>query len=184
MSVQPKARMTVDEFLAWAEHQPGRYELVDGEVFGMSPQGVRHAETKFAVQLALRIALRQADLPCRMLPDGLTVRIDATTGFEPDALVYCGERLDADAIEAPAPIIVVEVLSPSTSHVDTGQKLEGYFRVPSVMHYLIVDPKKTLVIHHRRGAGEMIETRIASSGTLALHPPGLSLSVADLFATS
>ncbi|NEU11806.1 Uma2 family endonuclease [Methylobacterium sp. BTF04] len=184
MSAQPKARMTVDEFLAWAEHQPGRHELVDGEVYAMSPQRVRHAETKFSVQLALRTAIREAGLPCRMLPDGLTVRIDAATSFEPDALVYCGERLDADATEAPEPIIVVEVLSPSTGHVDTGQKLAGYFRVPSVMHYLIVDPRKAMVIHHRRGADDLIETRIASAGVLDLHPPGLRIPIAELFAVS
>lgn len=76
------------------------------------------------------------------------------------------------------------MLSPGTGHVDTGQKLAGYFRVPSVMHCLIVDPKKTLVVHHRRGEGEMIETRIATSGIMELHPPGLSLSVADFFAAS
>ena len=184
MSVQPKARMNVDEFLAWAEHQPGRYELIDGEVLGMSPQRARHTRTKYRVQNALDRAIEEAGLPCEMLADGLTVQVDPQTAYEPDALVQCGEAIADDSIVATHPIIVVEVLSPSTSHVDTGQKLAGYFRVPGVMHYLIVDPGKTLVIHHRRGEGEMIETRIASSGTVALHPPGLSLSVADFFVTS
>lgn len=60
--------------------------------------------------------------------------------------------------------------------------LEGYVRVPSVTHYLVVDPDRRVVIHHRRGPGELIETRIASSGGLDLDPPGLTLAVADLFA--
>lgn len=184
MSVQSKARMNVEEFLAWAEHQPGRYELVDGEVFGMSPQRARHTRTKYRVQNALDRAIAEAGLPCEMLGDGLTVQVDPQTAYEPDALVQCGEAIADDAIVATLPIIVVEVLSPGTGHVDTGQKLAGYFRVPSVMHCLIVDPKKTLVVHHRRGEGEMIETRIATSGIMELHPPGLSLSVADFFAAS
>jgi Uma2 family endonuclease len=50
MSVQPKTKMTVDEFLAWAEHRPGRHELIGGDIFAMSPERTRHAETKFAVQ--------------------------------------------------------------------------------------------------------------------------------------
>ena len=80
-----------------------------------------------------------------------------------------------------APIIVVEVLSPSTKHVDTSKKLEGDFRIPSVQHYLVVGPDRPLVIHHRRGTGDLIETRILASGTLSLNPPGQTLPVADLF---
>lgn len=182
MSVQPKARMTVDEFLAWAEHQPGRYELIDGEVFGMSPRRARHTRTKYRVQNALDRAIGEAGLSCEMLADGLTVQVDPDTAYEPDALVQCGDAIAEDAIVATHPVIVVEVLSPSTGYVDTGQKLEGYFRVPSVMHYLIVDPRKAVVIHHRRASGELIETRIASAGALDLTPPGLRLTVTDFFA--
>ncbi|GJD93784.1 Uma2 family endonuclease [Methylobacterium iners] len=182
MSVQPKARMTVDEFLAWAEHQPGRYELVNGEVYAMSPQRARHARTKYVIQAALERAIRERGLPCRMLPDGMTVRVDRSTAYEPDALVYCGNPLDGEAIEVSEPVIVVEVLSPSTGNVDTGEKLAGYFRVASVVHYLVVDPKNHMVIHHRRGAEDLIETRIVSIGTLDLSPPGLSLSLDEIFA--
>jgi len=182
MSARRDSSLDVDAFLTWARLQPGRYELIDGGIVAMAPQRVRPAEVKFAVQLALRTGLKVAGLPCHMLPDGITVRVDARTCFEPDALVYCGERLDPDVTEAPAPVIVVEVLSPSTGGIDTTQKLVGYFRVPSVLHYLIVDPVRRMAIHHRRGASDgLIETRIASSGSLDLSPPGLTLSVADLF---
>ena len=122
--------MTVDEFLAWAEGRPGRHELVDGEVYAMSPERARHAETKAAVYTALSQAIRSAGSPCRVLPDGMTVRVSEQTAYEPDALVYCGARLAADAVEVPNPIIVVEVLSPSTGPHDTGAKLAGYFQVP------------------------------------------------------
>lgn len=175
----PKPRMTVDEFLAWAEDRPGRYELLDGEVVSMSPQRVRHAETKLSVQLALRAAIRLAGLPCQALPDGMTIRIERTTAFEPDALVRCGPRLDPDAIEVSDPIIVVEVLSPSTKAIDTGIKFSGCFSVPSIRHYLLVDPVKRLVVHHRRAA-EAIETRIVSEGMLTFDPPGLE-PLADMF---
>ena len=182
MVAQPKPRMTVDEFLVWAESQPGRYELVDGEVFGMSPERVRHAEVKASAYLALRSALSRSKLPCRALPDGMSVRIDRATVFEPDALVYCGARADPDAIEITDPLIVVEVLSPSTAAVDSGRKFAGYFGLISVAHYLMIDPVKRLVIHHRRGADGLIVTRISSDGTLDLTPPGLVLPVAELFA--
>ncbi|MDV2984470.1 UNVERIFIED_CONTAM: Uma2 family endonuclease [Methylobacteriaceae bacterium AG10] len=184
MSVQPKVRLTADEFLAWAEGRPGRHELADGEIVSMSPQRVRHALTKFAAQTALRAAIRAGGLPCEMLPDGLSVRIDEHTVFEPDALVHCGTRLDPDATTVPDPLIIVEVLSPSTRQVDTGFKFQGYFRLPSLSHYLILDTERRTVIHHRRSTGDLIETRIAASGDLSLDPPGLTLAVAALFAES
>lgn len=183
MPAQPKAKMTVDEFLAWAEDRPGRYELEDGEVIAMAPQRVQHAAVKFAVQAALGGAIRAAGAGCHMLPDGMTVRIDDATAYEPDALVYCGKRIAGDAIEVPNPVIVVEVLSPSTHYRDFGVKLAGYFQVASVQHYLILDPERRRLIHHRRGEG-LIETRVLGEGTLLLAPPGIEISIAELFAES
>ncbi|GJE57670.1 Uma2 family endonuclease [Methylobacterium sp. WL9] len=180
MGVQPKPRMTVDAFLAWAAGRDGKYELIDGEVVAMSPERVRHAETKAAVFDALRAAIRDGRRPCRALIDGVAVRVDAQTSYVPDVLVYCGERADLDAMEV-TPVIVVEVVSPSSRSIDTNRKLTGYFRVPSVMHYLVVDPGAPLVIHHSRDGAGGIAARILSTGTLDLTPPGLTIAVADLF---
>jgi Uma2 family endonuclease len=73
------------------------------------------------------------------------------------------------------------VLSPSTRHIDASLKISGYFRLPSVMHYLIVDPDGPPVIHHAR-ANDAILTRIVGEGTIRLDPPGIELAVADFFA--
>ena len=106
-----------------------------------------------------------------MFPDGMTVRITARSAFEPDALVVCpSPRLDA--IEIPNPVIVVEVLSPSTAADDHGPKLDGYFSLPSVEHYLILDPDRRVMIHHKRGLAGAIETRVLRDGLVVLDPPG------------
>jgi len=55
-----------------------------------------------------------------------------------------------------------------------------YFSVASIHHYLIINPVKKVVIHHARGEGGAIVTRIARSGTIDLNPPGLTVSVAEL----
>lgn len=182
MDSSPKSHMTVDEFLEWAEAQEGRYELYHGQVYAMSPERSGHAETKFAVQVALAEAIRKAGVPCHMLPDGMTVRISNDTAHEPDALVYCGPKLPADAVGVPKPIIVVEVLSPSTRRIDASAKLTGYFSLPSVQHYLIVDPGKPPLIHHQRQGDGTILTRLLSDGPLRLDPPGLEIDVKTLFA--
>jgi Uma2 family endonuclease len=181
MTVLPQARVTVDEYLAWAEEQPGRYELCDGTVYAMSPEGAGHAEVKGAVYRALLAGIRARRLPCFALPDGMTVRVDAATAFEPDALVYCGSQVAPSALEIPNPVILVEVLSPSTRRIDASKKLAGYFRLPSVAHYLIVDPMHPLILHHTRGTGETILTRIVREGIIKLDPPGLEPAVADVY---
>lgn len=171
--------MTVEEFLVWAENRPGRHELVDGRVCAMAPERAGHARAKIKAQRALEDAVARAGLPCEAMGDGMTVRVDAHTAYEPDALVYCGTRLQRNDIVVPAPMIVVEVLSPSTGFFDRHGKLSGYFAVPSVAHHLIIDIDRRLVIHHARD-GDAIRTRLVPSGPLRLDPPGLELAVEDL----
>lgn len=181
MTAISKLRMTADEFIPWAMAQPWRYELVAGEVVAMSPERVGHVESKGNVYLALRQALRAAGVACRAYTDGVAVRIDASTVYEPDALVRCGEPLHEDLIEINDPVIVVEVVSPSTEALDAGAKLEAYFRLPSVRHYLIVSTKSASVIHHIRMDDGRIETRIVRSGPLQLAPPGIAVEVESFF---
>jgi Uma2 family endonuclease len=172
--------MTVEEYLGWAEGRPGRYELVDGTLHAMAPERAAHAKIKLAVHVALLGGIRARDLPCHVLPDGMTVRIDNATAYEPDGSVYCGPELPPSALEV-TPIIVVEVLSPSSQHIDTTGKLAGYFSVPSVSHYLIVDPDRPLIVHHARSGPDSIVTRIVRDGTIVLDPPGLPLAIADIY---
>jgi Uma2 family endonuclease len=181
MTAAPQKQMTVDEFLTWAEGRPGRYELFRGEVVAMTPEMARHAQMKAAVYVALRDAIRARRLGCFMMPDGMTVRVDDTTAFEPDALVYCGEKLPPASLEVPNPVVVVEVLSHSTRRIDLNHKLAGYFRVASVRHYLVVDPEKPLIVHHARESDGSIRTQIVTDGTLPLDPPGIELSITDIY---
>ena len=174
--------MTVDEFLPWAEAQErGRYELHEGEVIAMSPERAAHWEVKFNVAVALRHAIAAGGLECHVVPDGATVRISPRTAFEPDALVYCGDKVPRDSREVPNPVIVVEVLSPGTQMTDMRDKLRGYFTVASIHHYLIVDPEKQMAIHHARGQGDALQTRLVSAGELRLDPPGLTVTLASFF---
>ncbi len=181
MATAAEKLMTVDEFLGWAEERDGRWELVDGRPIAMAPERVARLVSQGEAWAALRRAVDRAGVPCQGLPDGATVRVSARTAFEPDALVYCGPRLPPAAIEIPEPVIIVEVLSEGTAGRDHGVKLVGYFSLSSVAHYLIVDPERRTAVHHRRARGDLIETRILTSGALRLDPPGLDLTVDELF---
>jgi Uma2 family endonuclease len=178
--VVPKVRMKVDEFLAWSEQQPDdRYELVDGEIVAMTRDTVRHNRTKFAAAQTLDGAVRTAGLPCLVLIDGVGVAINDKTLRIPDVLVHCGAEPDPDALIVESPLVVVEVVSPSSERDDTGAKIIDYFSVPGIRHYLIISSEKRVVIHHRRNGGE-IATHIAHDGDIVLDPPGLTVAVAAL----
>ena len=175
--------MDVDAFLAWAEGRQGRWELRDGQPVMMAPERAAHALTKYAAQKALENGIMRAGLSCRVFPDGMTVRMNARTAFEPDALVVCPPPTDLNTMEIPNPVIVVEVLSPSTAADDHGVKLDGYFSLGGVFHYLILDPDRRVMIHHRRGHAGAIETRVLREGVVVLDPPGFEAQVAAFFAT-
>lgn len=179
--------MTIDEFLTWsARHTEGRYELVDGKVEEMPTEGGRQNTVKFEVAIALREAVSAANLACHVFTDGMTVRIDERRGREPDAAVTVGPVADFDALEIIDPLIVVEVVSPHSVVRDTVDKLADYFRVPSIEHYLIINPQQRLMVHHQRlpgDAGEIL-TRILQTGQLRFDPPGIEFSVDRILASA
>jgi Uma2 family endonuclease len=181
MTALPKPKpVSIPEYLSWAERQEGKFELHDGVIVAMAPERVGHVSAKLAAATALKDAIKKAGVPCQAFVDGLGVKIDDWTSYIPDALVNCGERLPLDAMLAPNPIMVVEVLSPSSKSHDRVRKLFNYFRVPSIAHYLTVDLEQRRIGHHWRGPDGTIVTAIASGDSLTLDPPGLRLSLDGL----
>jgi Uma2 family endonuclease len=173
-------RMTVPEFLTWAETQENpRYELIDGQPVAMAPERSEHVRAKMRAANSLEAAIQRAGVACQAFVDGLTVAVDESTGYVPDALVNWGEAVARDSITAPNPVIVVEVLSPSTRGIDTTVKLAGYFRVPSLKHYLIVDLGRRHVEHYRKQADGTVTVAVMTEGEIAFDPPGISVAVAS-----
>jgi Uma2 family endonuclease len=120
-------------------------------------------------------------LPCEAIAEGLSVRIDPRKSYEPDASVVCGPYRSGDTIAVDDPIIVLEVLSPNTAAIDHSRKLSGYFSLSSLQPYLILDPDQRVVIHHKRGVGDAIETRVLTDGVARLDPPGFEVAVEAMF---
>ena len=181
MSATAPTRMTADEFIAWAMEQPEgkRYELMAGQVIAMAPERAGHGRVKGATFAALREAIRAGGLSCEAYVDSMSVRVDSTTVYEPDVLVRCGPRLDIQAIEVSDPLIIVEVISPSSRRLDTGIKLEDYFRIQSVRHYLVIKVETRSIVHYQRDESGAIITNVVRNGALHLDPPGIV--IADLF---
>jgi Uma2 family endonuclease len=175
-----RQRLSREEFRRWAAGQGQRYERLAGEPIAMAPERIEHARIKSRIWAAFDRAIKQNNLPCEALPDGVTVEVDTDTDYEPDAVVNCGPPAPGDAIAATNPVIVVEVLSPSAEHIDLADKLADYFRVPSIQHYLIVRALRREVIHHRRSGSEIIG-RVINIGDILMEPPGITINLSDVY---
>ena len=182
MVALPKANMVVPEFLVWWEKQgdDARFELVDGVAYAMGRDRIRHNDAKMRAVTALQNAIRTAKVDCRAYTDGIGVSPDSRNYRLPDASVNSGQ-VDPEAYILPNPIVVVEIVSPSSEARDVHEKMIDYFAIKSVCHYIIVFEDRGCVVHHRRkNAAEKVETTFVTSGEIELTPPGIRISVSDL----
>lgn len=177
MNRPDRDRMTVEEFhVSGHLGSQSRLELHDGRVVALSDESFGHWYARGYVYRALAAAAAEQGDALLVRPCGAMLDIDAHTAYEPDALVC--EVTAGDA--AGRPLIAVEVLSAASESTDLIEKLAGYFRRPSLRHYLIVDPDRHLVVHHRADADGALVTRVVNDGELALDPPGLIVAVQAL----
>lgn len=174
--------MTVEEFIDWHHDQSDteHYELVDGRPVAMVGERLVHAEAKLRAANALNAGVRGT--ACRAYVDGPLVRVTPFQAHQPDVVLRCGPPLPGDTVVITDPLIVVEVLSPRTARSDLARKLEGYFAIESVRHYLVVDLDTRRIIHFRRDATDqpILTVFVAEGGTVRLDPPGLTLAAADV----
>ncbi|MDX2265741.1 MAG: Uma2 family endonuclease [Hyphomicrobiales bacterium] len=174
---------TIDAFLAWAEKQDeGRYELVEGVIRAMAPGRAPHADVKRRIANAFEAAIKRAGAPCLAFVDGLGVKTTETTVRIPDALVNCGGRITRDTMIAPSPVIVVEVISPTSENRDLNRKYFEYFQHSAVHHYLIVDTGDRSVLHHYRAADGSVRSGGTQHGeALRFDPPGIEVVTGAFF---
>jgi Uma2 family endonuclease len=177
----PGVPMTREAYYAWVLEHGGRYERIDGVVVAMAPERVGHSRVKGNIYGIFRTAVRTGGLPCEVFPDGPAVMV-ADSDYQPDCIVRCaGDVLPDDVQAVPDPLIIVEVLSPTTARYHRTHKLHEYFRLTSVKHYLIVWPDTSRVVHHRRTETGEVATLTHTTGLIDLDPPGISLRIDDLY---
>ncbi len=173
--------MTAEEFVTWAEQRPEKHwELFDGVPHMQQVQSWGHQSVILALYRLIYDAVKRANLDLRVGSQGLVVKAGPRTSFEPDIVVFSGKIEKADS-QAPAPLIIVEVLSPSTARKDLTVKLAGYFGVPTLEYYVIADWEACELIHYRRAGNDISRPAILNDGVLLLDPPGIKIPVADVF---
>lgn len=141
-----------DAFVAWAEGRAGRWELANGVVTVMV--GGTRAHEMFISELAFQLQSRIDRAQWVVLTAGLAVRPQGSTRY-PDIMVEPrGGSLRG--LVATGPVLIVEVLSPSTQAVDFGAKVREYTSLESLQAYLVADPDAPhLWLWQRNDAGTM-----------------------------
>lgn len=156
MHGRPRQRFTFVDYLALESISPVKHEYLDGEVWAMAGGTPDHAAIAINVAVALATALRSQ--PCRVFGADLRVRVKATgLATYPDLTVVCGKlETDPDDVGANTavnPVLVVEVLSPSTEDYDRGEKLAHYKQIAGLREILFVAHEERRLELWTRGTG-------------------------------
>ena len=174
-------RWTVEEFFAWQERQPERYELVDGFPIRMMA-GAKNVHDDIVVNVLAELRNQLRGGGCRPFTSDGSVETKPGQIRRPDIGVDCGRR-DPNATKATSPRLVVEVLSPTTRDFDTIGKLEEYTLVESLERIVVVEPNAPEVIVWARGADRSWRKAILQGLDKEIDMPeiGVTLALAEVY---
>lgn len=169
--------LTADEYLVWERAQPVRHELVDGYLYAMGGASDRHEEISINLVAALRVHLRGG--PCRVYKGDLKVR-EGNDLYYPDVFVRYSETR-GDPYFKTDPVLIAEVLSPSTQRLDRGDKRAAYWRLPSMHEYLLIWQDRMRVELTRRDATDEPLVLERPDEVLRLDAIDFAMTLAELY---
>lgn len=149
---------TAAEYFALEAQSEVRHEFFEGEIFAMAGESIAHNTIALNVSFALRLALRGKG--CRVLMEGVKLAVRENHHYTyPDVMVSCAPADLQETRMLRQPVLLVEVLSPSTAAYDRGGKFKRYKELASLRHYLLVSQATWRVEWYRRTeANEWVHT--------------------------
>lgn len=177
-----KQPLSAAEFLDWDDTQTEKHEFVRGEVFMMT--GGVDRNNKLALNLALALRQHLSGTACRVYAADVKLRVEAADCFfYPDVMVTRSAADPADRRIKREPVLVMEVLSPSTAAFDRGEKFAHCRQLPSLAEYLLVDADLLRCDLYRKGAdGLWVLHPSAGDDAVHLASVQLALPAAQLWA--
>jgi len=173
--------LSADAFYAWIAGQQGKYELVDGEPVMMAGANRRH--DRIAANAVRVVGNHLVGHRCQPFTSDTYIKIPSGNRRQADMGVDCGP-FDDTALHASEPLLVLEILSPTTRMFDRNDKLEEYKTVPSLEYILLIDPDFPQVrLYWRSMDRNWTSDRLAGLEAVVDIPLlGLRLALADLYA--
>lgn len=170
-------RIGIDEYLEGEENSELRHELVNGELWGMD--GASNVHNLIAGNLYIRLRAHLKN-PCQTYMSDMKVRVDDNF-YYPDLVVNCQPSV-APFYYLNTPILIVEVLSPSTEIRDRLEKRIAYQRLESLQEYTLISQEKALIEVYRRQGGHWELETFGVGDTVHLRSIGFEAAIAELYA--
>ena len=180
MSTQPKRLYSLEEYFELELTSEERWEYFNGEVFCMSGVSPNHSRIERNAITALNLKLGSRG--CEVFTADMRIRVPAAPPYRyADLSVLCDEPVfeKIGGVEALTnPVVIVEVLSPSTEAYDRGDKFTYYKSIPSFQEYLLVAQHRAHITHYVRPAGEKWEYEEVNDLTASISLPSIDCTLA------
>ena len=134
----PPHKQSIAEYLAWESEQADRNEFWRGEVFAMV--GGKRGHGRVIANLMRHLGNHLDDTQCQAFSENMKVQVSEEAVLYPDVFVTCDREFTADQAVFTAPVLVIEVLSPSTQACDRSKKFAMYRQLASLREYALIDP--------------------------------------------
>ena len=169
--------MTLDAFLAWEERQEPRYEFDGFAPVAMTGGTLGHGKIQRNLTTTLTLRLRGS----RCEPYGPDVKIEVAGSIRyPDMLVICSPQSDRDAL-AKNPVVVFEIVSPSSSRTDRFVKAREYGNTASIQRYVILEQTSQSATVFTRMNGIWASTILDGDADLDMPEIGISVPLSELY---
>ncbi len=182
----PSARLTPEEYLAFDRASEVSHEYVNGEIRAMTVGTLAHGV--ILTQIASSLVSQLRGRPCDVVSQAIRVGIPRMRNYLiPDVVVACGgTELEDDQHDTMLnPVVIIEVLSPSTAAYDRGEKWDMYRRIPSLRDYLLVSQTEPLGHRFQRSSEEQQLWQFGATegldASVALQSIGCVLQMADIY---
>lgn len=183
MVANAQKKWTVEEYLAFERASETRHEYFAGDIFAMSGASEQHILITGNTFSSLLVQLRKR--PCKVYPIDMRVKVSAIKYTYPDVSVVCGEpRFTDDKFDTLTnPIVIIEVLSPSTENYDRGKKFQHYMTLETFQEYILVAQDEVSVEHYiRQTDGRWLYSRAQTlAAEIKLPSIGCTLLLADIY---
>ncbi len=169
--------MTLAEFLAWEERQERPYEFDGFQPVAMTGGTTEHALVQANVIMAVGNRLRGGT--CRVLGSHLKIQAAGSIRY-PDAFVVCSHAPRGTLIVTD-PVVVFEVLSPSTSYIDRIEKNRAYRLTPSIKRYVILEQTRQAATVYARSGDDWVADVLIGDVELSMPEVGIVVPLAELY---
>lgn len=184
MSTLTVTHVTPEEYLAAERLSETRSEYLDGGVCPTTGGTANHIRIVSNITTELNTQLRGRR--CDVFPIDMKVRLpDSQKFFYPDVAVVCGELQYHDDRKDIIlnPVLIIEVLSPSTEAFDRGAKFQAYQTIESLKEYLLITRDTPRVEQYVRDedGGWKYKSVAGLEGSLALPSVGCTLALGAVY---